>query len=119
MADFILNLGGQGQLASHAGGPGDPLSFREGADDLAVGMMFSHAEHAHSIGVGHPVARFDQPAIGDVLFELGEFLWVFMPRLFKGLDRICSTTHVVPSRSIRPLGVPIPLPAPARHPHIV
>ena len=92
VSDFVLDLGRQGELATQAWGAGDPLAFRQRADDLAVGVVLGHAEHADAVCLRHPIARLDEHTIGDVRLELGEFVLILL-RGIDGHDWIGGAAH--------------------------
>ena len=71
MADFVLDLGRQRELASEGGRSEDPLAFRQHAHQLAVGVHLDEAQDALPVFVRHPVARLDLAARENVLLERG------------------------------------------------
>ncbi len=78
VADLILHLGDQGQLAPQARRPRDPFAFRQGADDLGVGVVLGHAQHADAVIVRHPVIRLDQTALVDTFLERAELFRILL-----------------------------------------
>ncbi len=59
MAGLVLHLGHQDRLAAQGGRAGDPVGLRLHADDLGVRVLGDLPDQGRSVGVGHPVARFD------------------------------------------------------------
>ncbi len=69
MPDLVLDLGGQGQLAAERRGTHQPLSLREHAHQLGVGVHLDEPQHSQPVLVRHPVGGFDLQAGRDVGFE--------------------------------------------------
>ena len=78
VADFVLDLGRQCELAAQTRGPCDPLPFGQRTNDLGVGVMLRHLEHAGAIGLRQPIVRLDELAGIDLRLELGELLGVLL-----------------------------------------
>ena len=71
MADLVLDLGRQGQLAPERRRAEDPLALRQDAHQLRVGVHLDEAQHAGPVLVGHPVVRLDLATVRDVRLEGG------------------------------------------------
>ena len=69
MADLVLDLGRQGQLAAQRRRAEEPLALRQDAHQLRVGMHLDEAQDAGPVLVGHPVAGLDLAAGRDVRLE--------------------------------------------------
>ena len=59
VAGFVLDFGEEDGFALEGGGAGDPVAFREHADDLGVGVLGDLADEGFAVGVGHPVLGLD------------------------------------------------------------
>ena len=84
MADLVLHLGGEGELAPQGRRTEQPFALRQDAHQLAVGVHLHEAEDALAILVGHPVAGLDLAAGLDVRFERPEPLVVAQARVVVG-----------------------------------
>ncbi len=98
VADLVLDLGREGQLALEGRGPQDPLPLGQHAHQLGVGVHLDEPADGPAVLLGHPVGRLHLATRGDVPVEL---LSTDSPRRS-------------PARSSVPLAVPGALPGRAR-----
>ena len=73
VARFVLHLGEQDSLALEAWGPGDPVAFRQLADDFGMSMLADLADKRPAITLGHPVEGLDLDVAVEALLELPLF----------------------------------------------
>ena len=76
VADLVLDLGGQRELAAQGRRPHQPLALGEHAHQLGVRVHLDEAQDGGPVLVGHPVGRLDLAARGHVLLEQREPLVV-------------------------------------------
>ena len=79
VADLVLDLGGERELAAEGRRAHDPLALGEHAHELRVGVHLDEAQHGGPVLVRHPVVRLDLAARSDVRLEVREPL-VVAPR---------------------------------------
>ena len=66
---FVLHLRHQHGLATQSRRAGDPVAFRQHADDLRMRVLGNLADERLAIGVGHPVLRLDAVVGIDLRLE--------------------------------------------------
>ncbi|MOA29751.1 hypothetical protein D3C78_1507880 [compost metagenome] len=92
MAGLVLDLGHQLQLALEGRRAGDPVAFRQHADDFRVGVLGNLPDQRLAIGIGHPVLRLDLDLGVDLLLEGALFRRHLLQRLHAfhaGLNQLC------------------------------
>ena len=72
MAALVLNLGQQGRLATQARRAGDPVAFRQHADDFRMGVLTDLAHQSPAVALGHIVVRLDLFLGIDTRLESGQ-----------------------------------------------
>ncbi len=69
MAGFVLHLRQQDRLAAQRRGAGDPVAFRQHADNFGVGMLANLADQRLTVGVRHPVLRLNRRLLRYALLK--------------------------------------------------
>src|SRR4029079_16566974 len=92
VADLILDLGGERQLALEGRRPGDPRPLREGPHHLGVGVHLDELQGGQAVLVGHPLARLDLLARVDARLELGHAVVIRHGYIPPGLHRTPTCT---------------------------
>ena len=67
VADLVLDLRGQGELALQRGRAQDPVALREHAHQLRIAVHLDELDQPGAVLVGHPIVGLDEAAALDVL----------------------------------------------------
>ena len=70
MTGLVLHFGQQDRLAFQGRRAGDPIAFRQLADDLGMGMLGDLPDQGFAVAVGHPFLRLDLVAPVDARLKL-------------------------------------------------
>ncbi|MNN70500.1 hypothetical protein D3C81_1863530 [compost metagenome] len=89
MAGFVLDLGQQHCLALQRGRAGDPVAFRQLADDFRVRVLRDLADQGLAVGLGHPVLGLDL----DAVIHAGLERALLRVHLFHRAEPCCSCLH--------------------------
>ncbi|MNS94397.1 hypothetical protein D3C72_1286130 [compost metagenome] len=66
---FVLHLRQQNRFATQRRGAGDPVTFRQHADNFGVRMLTNLADQGFAVGVRHPVLWLDGCLLCDALLK--------------------------------------------------
>ena len=69
MSGFILHLRQQNGFPAQRRCAGDPVPFRQHADNLRVGVLSNLADQRLAVGIRHPVLRLDGRLLCDALLK--------------------------------------------------
>ncbi len=69
VADLILGFGQECKLAVEPGCSRDPVALAQASEEFGVGVHLDEPEHLLAVNLRHVVARLDDPAAVEKLFE--------------------------------------------------
>ena len=104
VADLVLDLRGQGELAAQGRRLHQPFALRQDTHQLGVGMHLDEAQDGGAVGVRHRVGGFDLAAGHDVRLEAlepGVFAFRVSPRRRRGRgDAVRRREHRIERQGI-------------------
>ena len=69
MSGFILYFRQQNRFSAQRGCAGDPVTFRQHADDFGMRMLTNLADQRFTVGVRHPVLRLNRRLLRYALLK--------------------------------------------------
>ena len=91
MPGLVLHLGDERHLPTQRRCAGDPVAFRQHADDFGMRVLRHHPGQLLAVALRHPVLRLDAFASGDTRFEGRE-----EGRIFGGDGRVLVHREIYP-----------------------